>query len=128
MGAGNLRHINVSSLWIQEKQDAKELMLRKVLGTENPADMMTKHLPRQALDKCMGRLSEYQLAWQAKAGFDAQGNKTSETKLGGAPGEPPSELNGVPSEPRADGVSPSGPVPRVCMDYFYESSRPESSV
>ncbi|MDA8584432.1 hypothetical protein N9L68_09345, partial [bacterium] len=39
-GAGELRHINVSSLWIQEKQDAKELTLRRVLGTDNPADIM----------------------------------------------------------------------------------------
>ena len=39
-GAGKLRHINVSSLWIQERQDA-----------ENPADLMAKHLPRASLDK-----------------------------------------------------------------------------
>ena len=39
-GAGNLRHINVSSLWIQGRQDRKEFEYRKVLGTENPADMM----------------------------------------------------------------------------------------
>ena len=54
-GAGKLRHINVSSLWVQEKQDRKDLEYRKVLGTENPADMMTKHLLREPLDKCMGQ-------------------------------------------------------------------------
>ncbi len=31
-GASKLRHINISSLWIQEKQDLQELELRKVLG------------------------------------------------------------------------------------------------
>ena len=49
-GAGKLRHINISCLWIQERADSKQLELRKVLGTENPADMMTKHLARQPLD------------------------------------------------------------------------------
>ena len=43
-GAGKQRHINVSSLWIREKQDVKELELRNVLGKENLADMMTKCL------------------------------------------------------------------------------------
>ena len=55
-GAGKLRHINTSCLWIQERQGSKELELRKVLGTENPADLMTKHLARQSLDKCMRQL------------------------------------------------------------------------
>ena len=41
-GAGKLRHININCLWIQERLDTKQLELRKVLGTENPADMMTK--------------------------------------------------------------------------------------
>ena len=38
-GTGKLRHINVSSLWVQECQDRKDLEYRKVQGTENPADM-----------------------------------------------------------------------------------------
>ena len=36
-GAGKIRHINISCLWIQERADSKELELRKVLGTENLA-------------------------------------------------------------------------------------------
>ena len=71
-GAGKLRHINISCLWIQEIQGTKQLELRKVLGTENPADMMTKHLPRQPLDKCMGQLNQTRAQGQAKAGLDVQ--------------------------------------------------------
>ena len=56
-GAGKLRHINVSSLWIQERQEKKDIECRKVLGTENPADMMTKHLLREPLDNCMKHLN-----------------------------------------------------------------------
>ena len=73
-GAGKLRHISISCLWIQEIQGTKQLELRKVLGTENPADMMTKHLPRQPLDKCMGQLNQHRARGRAKAGLDVQGN------------------------------------------------------
>ena len=48
-GAGKLRHININCSWIQERVEEKQLELRKVLGTNNPADMMTKHLARQPL-------------------------------------------------------------------------------
>ena len=41
-GAGKLRHVNISALWIQEKQDLHQLEMRKILWTENPADLMTK--------------------------------------------------------------------------------------
>ena len=53
-GAGKMRHINVNSLWIQERQNEKDLELRKVLGTENPADLMTKNLARQNLGHEVG--------------------------------------------------------------------------
>ena len=43
-GAGKVQHTNSSSLWIQEKQDLHPLGIRKVLGTENPADALTKYL------------------------------------------------------------------------------------
>ena len=46
-GAGKMRHINVKSLWVQERQNEKGLALRKALGTEKPADLITKHLARQ---------------------------------------------------------------------------------
>ena len=59
-GAGKLRHIHVSSLWAQEKQD-HEIDYRKVLGTENPADLMTKYLVRDKIDACMARLQQARL-------------------------------------------------------------------
>ena len=74
-GAGKLRHINVSSLWVQEQQERKEVEYRKVLGTENPADLMTKHLLRSALDGCMGSLNQERLAGRARSGLEIQGRK-----------------------------------------------------
>ena len=50
-GARKLRHINISCLWIQERQDSKQLELRKVLGAENPADLMTKPMTVQKMVK-----------------------------------------------------------------------------
>ena len=41
-GLGKLRHVNVAYLWIQQKEARKEMVIRKIPGTENPADMMTK--------------------------------------------------------------------------------------
>ena len=51
----------------------KQLELRKVLGTQNPADLMTKHLPRLSLDKCMRQLNQHHAQGRAKAGLDVQG-------------------------------------------------------
>ena len=50
-GAGKLRHINVSLLWVQEKSKGKEIDFVKVKGELNPADLMTKGL---SWDKACG--------------------------------------------------------------------------
>ena len=78
-GAGKLRHINISCLWIQEIQGTKQLELRKVLGTENPADMMTKHLPRASLDKCMAQLNQHRVCGRAKTSLNIQGRGKGES-------------------------------------------------
>ncbi len=52
-GAGKMRHINIRSLWLQEKVHKKELHLRKI-GTElNRADAFTKPLASARLDKLL---------------------------------------------------------------------------
>ena len=43
-GLGKLRHLETGYLWLQAAVRQKRLQVRKVLGTENPADLMTKHL------------------------------------------------------------------------------------
>ena len=43
-GLGKLRHIDTQCLWLQQKVRQKRVELRKVKGTENPADLFTKHL------------------------------------------------------------------------------------
>ena len=49
-GKGKLRHLRVQALWVQEVRCSKRLKYTKVLGTRNPADLLTKHVPRELLD------------------------------------------------------------------------------
>ncbi len=43
-GLGKLRHIRTQYLWIQDRIRGGDLQAKKVPGTENPADMLTKHV------------------------------------------------------------------------------------
>jgi len=43
-GLGKLRHIDTQCLWLQQKIRRGAFELRKVKGTDNPADLFTKHL------------------------------------------------------------------------------------
>ena len=79
-GAGKMRHVNINCLWIQERQNEKDLELRKVLGTENPADLMTNHLARQPLDTCMLQLNQHRVKGRAQAGLDIQGTGRTKAK------------------------------------------------
>ena len=50
-GLGKLRHLDTHTLWIQQAVRSGRVDLRKVLGEENPADLLTKHsLSRQRLE------------------------------------------------------------------------------
>lgn len=50
-GAGKMRHINVKSLWLQDKSVQKILEYKKVKGDENPADGLTKHVRQELLER-----------------------------------------------------------------------------
>ena len=52
-GAGKLRHINIGLLWIQNKTESDEITIKRVKGISNPADMITKSVNREKLDKYM---------------------------------------------------------------------------
>ena len=56
-GNGKLRHVRVGMLWIQEKQENAELIYKKVPGTENPADLMTKNLAQGIIDSHLVRIN-----------------------------------------------------------------------
>ena len=50
-GVGRVRHLDVGTLWLREQQLRRVLKVVKVLGTANPADLMTMHAPKELVDK-----------------------------------------------------------------------------
>ena len=55
-GAGKIRHLDCTDLWVQEKVRTGEVALEKIAGSLNPADLFTKYLARPDLQKNMDRL------------------------------------------------------------------------
>ncbi len=59
-GIGKMRHVNTNFLWVQEKSASKELVYSKVSGKENPADLFTKFLSCDDIDRHMAKMgNEY---------------------------------------------------------------------
>ena len=52
-GLGKLRHLDTQALWVQDAVRQRRVMVEKVKGTENPADLMTKHLDGQNMDRML---------------------------------------------------------------------------
>ena len=73
--AGKLRHTNVSALWIQDIQDREGAQYMKILGTEKPADLMTKYLARDKMDACMQTIGQEVRQGRAESGLDIQGKQ-----------------------------------------------------
>ena len=53
-GLGKMRHLEIRDLWLQEEVDKGRLVVDKVRGDQNPADLMTKVLN---VDEVVDRLS-----------------------------------------------------------------------
>ena len=49
-GCGRVRHLHLQALWVQECRSTGRLSYKKVLGTANPSDVLTKHVPGDLLD------------------------------------------------------------------------------
>ena len=55
-GLGRIRHLATADLWVQQIVRHKKCTLSKHPGTDNPADMLTKHLPKEAFRKYAAKL------------------------------------------------------------------------
>ena len=64
-GCGRLRHVRIGHLWIQERVGSRELVLHKVPGEFNPADMLTKGLAPVKLEPLMRSVSQFRLEGEA---------------------------------------------------------------
>ena len=69
-----MRHININTLWVQEVQDREGVTYQKILGTENPADLMTKYLSREVIEKHMTKLGQEVREGRAEKGLAMQGS------------------------------------------------------
>ena len=59
-GLGRMRHLDIRDLWLQKEVEDGRLEIVKVLGTENPADLMTKIL---GVDEIKERLKRMNIRW-----------------------------------------------------------------
>ena len=50
-GLGKVRHLATADLWVQQRLRRQEFRISKVPGTENPADLGTKGLERDAIQR-----------------------------------------------------------------------------
>ena len=67
-GVGRFRHLDIGMLWLQEKQLRRLIDLAQILGTRNPADLMTKHLGQEPIQLYTGIL-----------GFEYRGGRSTTT-------------------------------------------------
>ena len=56
-GNGKLRHVRVGQLWVQQLAEDGDVQFLKVSGTQNPADLFTKHLPAMKIAELCSRAS-----------------------------------------------------------------------
>ena len=52
-GLGKAKHVDIQNLWIQEASRAGKFVTKKVGTNVNPADLMTKPLPRPNIEQLM---------------------------------------------------------------------------
>jgi hypothetical protein len=57
MGLGRMRHIEVKNLFLQDLVQKRVIVLKKVNGTTNLADVLTKYHCRESLAKLLSRVS-----------------------------------------------------------------------
>ena len=50
------RHIAVHYLWLQERVEAGELVVNKIAGEKNPADIGTKHVTKDVMEKHLAKI------------------------------------------------------------------------
>ena len=58
-GLGKVRHLAAADLWMQDHIRKGDFSLEKIAGSDNPGDMLTKHVPRELMAKHMTTLGLY---------------------------------------------------------------------
>ena len=56
LGVGEVRHLEVKTLWIQELIHARKIFVENIKGERNVADIGTKPLNKEEFEKCRSEL------------------------------------------------------------------------
>ena len=67
-GVGKVRHLDVGTLWLQEKQLKQVLEVRKIHGLANAGDLMTKNVPHEVIKRHVAAIS---CEWREGRAFSA---------------------------------------------------------
>ena len=68
-----MRHVKVGTLWIQEKTERGELDIQKIPGESNPADVLTKNVGREKLEKFTDMVGQKFQEGKAEKSLDIAG-------------------------------------------------------
>ena len=70
-GAGRIRHIATPTLWLQCAVQDGRIKLAKIPGKENPADLGTKHVEREVIDRTLKQCGFMRLEGQSAKALKA---------------------------------------------------------
>ena len=60
-GLGKIRHLDTTDLWIQDQVRSRKISLEKVLGTDNPADILTKYVDKDTLNRALPKMNLHKM-------------------------------------------------------------------
>ena len=66
-GLGKIGHLATADLWVQDRVRRGDFKLTKVQGSENPSDILTKHVTRDIMMKHMRRMGILSESGRAKS-------------------------------------------------------------
>lgn len=72
-GMGRIRHLDVTDLWVLHNLGNGAAKIVKVLGAEHPADILTKHVDRQTLEKALQKMGMVQMTGRSAVAPQATG-------------------------------------------------------
>ena len=76
-GMGKIRHLDCTDLWVQEVVRSGRAELVKVLGSENPADILTKFVEAPLLKKMLSKMGMLKMEGRAACAPTIAGGATS---------------------------------------------------
>ena len=74
---GKVRHLATTDLWIQEKVRSKEIEILKMLGVDNPADVLTKYVDRASMENAMSAIGMIKMSGRPSCAPAAMGIQSS---------------------------------------------------